>query len=141
MLLMVLVFTFPGTLTAQSPSKTEAIVAQFYKWYIHEVNSDREPISNDRPTLAKYVTKPLIQKLDRLIRANELDADYFLSAQDVPLDWEANIDIKTVKVTSGSVILDVTLGKEAANIRHLEVEMVVDHEAWKISMVKRKGLK
>jgi uncharacterized protein YkvS len=57
------------------------------------------------------------------------------------LDWEANIDIKTVKVTSGSVILDVTLGKEAANIRHLEVEMVVDHEAWKISMVKRKGLK
>jgi len=57
------------------------------------------------------------------------------------LDWEANIDIKTVKVTSGSVILDVTLGKEAANIRHLEVEMVVNHEAWKISMVKRKGLK
>jgi hypothetical protein len=76
-----------------------------------------------------------------LIRTNELDADYFLSAQDVPLDWEANIDIKTVKVTSGSAILNVTLGKEVANIRHLEVEIVVDHEAWKISKVKRKGLK
>src|SRR2546421_5561507 len=69
----------------------EATVRSFYSWYLHELNSNREPIE-DSQGLSKFVTTRLLKAIGRALKREDgIDADLFIDAQDFDPLWEKNI--------------------------------------------------
>jgi hypothetical protein len=87
-------------------------VVEFYRWYLGELAKDRNPLQDDHAKIETYVSKALVQELDRHIDSEEgLDEDYFTRAQDYLEDWASNIavsgnilrELKSLRVVSHPV--------------------------------------
>lgn len=117
--------------TLKSP---EQVTRDFYKWYIHALNQNQDPIKQ-RQILSRYVTERLIREINRQIRANEYDADYFLSAQNWDKDWERNITVNAINSTPDRAASNVTLN--GAGIPNYKLKVTLQKEAgvWKIDRV------
>ncbi len=62
----------------------DVVAEEFYKWYIHSVSHQIDPLKAGKPTLQKYVTPRFMRKLERIARemaSGDYDGDYFLEAQ------------------------------------------------------------
>src|ERR1044071_333982 len=80
-LLFLLIAAVPlGAQTAATPAKTpEAVIGEFYKWYIHAVLQNKDPLTRQRTVMRKYVTARLLREIDRMVKGPDgLDGDYFL---------------------------------------------------------------
>jgi hypothetical protein len=87
-LLILSIQCFAGTAELAVPQSAKTTVVAFYKWYLHALAADKEPLEDDRAELARYVSLPLLREIDRRIHSDEgMDADYFIQAQDVLPDW------------------------------------------------------
>ena len=66
------------------PARTpEVVIREFYKWYVHALNQEKDPLTGERPVMRKYVTARLIAAIDRMAKGPDgLDGDYFIDAQD-----------------------------------------------------------
>jgi hypothetical protein len=111
----------------------------FYKWYLHELNAEREPINN-KPKMRTFIS-------DRLARwigskaYEEYGADYFIDAQDFGEAWEHNIQISRVVTSGSSATLRITLIQpktgNTPNIGNkiLDLRLLKERGVWKIDRI------
>jgi hypothetical protein len=125
----------PGGPAASTP---QASLTAFYHWYLRALASDRNPLRDDRPKLEGYVSKGLLQEIDR--RANKpegLDEDYFIEAQDFLDDWANNIVVSNVRIDGSAASAMVTLGATKHSRQPLALNLINEGNSWKISKVSR----
>ena len=113
-----------------------ATVSAFYTWYLDQLVHDRDPLTQDKGSVKKFVSSFLIADIQkRADTGAALDSDYFLKAQDYLDDWPKNVHVELSQSdrTRGSVV--VTLGKEEP--WRLRVGLVRQFGLWKIIKVAR----
>ncbi len=121
----------PGQSSHASP---KAVVIEFYRWYLGELAKNRNPLQDDHAKIETYVSKALIQELNRRTNSEEgLAEDYFIRAQDYLADWANNISVSGVHVEAATVSMSVTLGNNRRSRHHLSVILIKKGDAWKIS--------
>ena len=127
--------SFAQAVTA-TPQAPDAMIREFYQWYVHALNQNKDPLTKARTTMRKYVTARLIGSIDRMAKGPDgLDGDYFIDAQDWDKDWEKNIAVSNVVVKNTIATATVTLsGSEMT--RHLQLTLKQEAGAWKIDRVK-----
>src|SRR5215510_10050422 len=99
--------------TAEHSSKAgpQATLAEFYHWYLEALAKDRNPLGDDRAKMEQYVSKTLLQQIERHINSPEgLGEDYFTKAQDYLEDWQTNIVVSDVRIEGKAASAIVTLG-------------------------------
>jgi hypothetical protein len=133
--------------TASSPevSPPGALIEEFYKWYIHSVAHQVDPLKAGKPTLKKYVTRRLILKIEKLARemaSGGYDSDYFLEAQgrypdspDLEDVWTRNISVSGVVVRGATATAVVSFGDNGELARE-RVSLIQEGGVWKIDNVK-----
>jgi hypothetical protein len=121
---------------ATKPQTPEAVIDSFYRWYVHEIDSNKDPMKTERRTLSTYATQRLLGDLYKKMARNELDFDYFLQAQDLEKSWGTNIQVSKVQVTDPKATLSVRLGK-GPEIMPLNITMRKEAGAWKIDTIER----
>jgi hypothetical protein len=125
-----------GNAVAQAPATPESRARQFYSWYLHELNAERNPISNSRG-LRKYVTTRMVRSIERALgRENGIDADIFIDAQDFDEQWEQNITASKAVINGGTARVTITLrGPSSSWNRRLRLGLKKEAGEWKIDSV------
>lgn len=118
----------------QSQQTPEQVIREFYRWYIHALNQNQDPLKQ-RQTFNKFVTARRAQKIRRAIKANEYDADYFISAQDWDKDWEKNITVTAIKSARERPAFNVILNGTSMPNYKLKVTLRKEAGVWKIDEV------
>jgi hypothetical protein len=119
------------------PSSPEAVIRNFYKWYVHSLNQGAEPLEKQRTILRKYVTERLIREIDKIMKGPDgLDADPFLDAQDWDKDWGKNIAVSSIVSSKGIATAQVTLNGHLIPNHKLRVTLKQERAVWKIDKVK-----
>jgi Protein of unknown function (DUF3828) len=95
---------------AQAPATPEATVQRFYKWYLHALNQNQDPLEKNQAELSKFVTQRLMKSLRRAIkRPDGIDADFFIDAQDWDEAWEKNISVTKATIQGEQATVGITL--------------------------------
>ena len=114
---------------AQPPVSPEAIVREFYDWYLHA--SYPEPKKSNLAKFRKYITQRFLkQAMDP-----EVDAVLFIDAQDADPAWANNISLSTATIRGQQAIVQVTLKGQGGPYK-LRVTLRRESGAWKIDNVK-----
>ncbi len=121
---------------AQSASAPEQAAKDFYKWYLHELNADRFPVSQQKPQMLKVISR----RLGKWIYSKayeEYGADYFIDAQDWDENWENGIKTSKAAVKGNTATLKVIFFSKQENFGNytLNVKMVKETGIWKIDRV------
>jgi hypothetical protein len=135
-----------GTPASSSTERSpEIVVNEFYKWYIHSVSHNIDPLKTDKPTLRKFVTAKLMLKIERIARqmaTEDYDSDYFLEAQrdypDSPAledKWINNFAISKIVVKGATASLTVRFGTNG-ELATERVNLTQVAGVWKIDGVK-----
>jgi len=122
-----------------------AVVEEFYKWYIHSVSHQIDPFKAGKPTLQKYVTLRFMRKLERIARemaSGGYDGDYFLEAQrdypDSPNledEWIKNMSTSKLVIKGPTAEVTISFGENGALAKE-RISLVQEGGAWKIDNVK-----
>jgi hypothetical protein len=123
---------------AQSAASPEARLKEFYRWYIHELNADRDPRKN-RAKIDSFVSARLAKWM-RSTMAKGWDADYFIDGQDWDPKWETGIKTSAAKIRGNSATVTVTLSDPAGSSSGwgphvLHIKMAREKGSWKIDRV------
>ena len=114
----------------------DAAVSGFYNWYLQDLNAGRDPIQADPKRLSTYVSKALIQRIERKSSSpNGLDQDYFIKAQDYLDDWVGHVTVGQPTVRADTALVDVSLGVVNETKKHLHLALVKEDGTWKIKSV------
>jgi hypothetical protein len=115
----------------------EAVVSSFYQWYMHVLNQNKDPFSQRRTALRRYVSLRLIREIDRMVKGPDgLDGDYFLDAQDFDKEWEKNITVSPAQVNGKQATTTVKLVGPQVGNRTLQISLRQEGGKWKIDRVK-----
>ncbi|MDQ6785897.1 MAG: YbjP/YqhG family protein [Acidobacteriota bacterium] len=112
--------------TAQTP---EAVVRDFYNWYIHSISHNISS-KKDKTTMKKYVTASVIQEIPRFESKNE--ADYFMQSQEWGDDWENKFTVSKAIVKGATATTIVTFPEGYPRVK---VTLLKEAGAWKIDKV------
>ena len=116
----------------------EATLTAFYKWYLHELVSERVP-----SRVSPKVTAVASSRLQRWFRTREgksWDADYFIDAQDFDPKWETHIDVTKPVINGNNADVRVILGPRVKAVdsmspHTLRIKMVKERGGWKIDHI------
>ena len=136
----------PCTVTSSAVGVApDAFVEEFYKWYIHSVSHQIDPLKSGKPTLQKYVTPRFMRKLERIARemaSGGYDGDYFIEAQrDYPdspnLEDESIRNMSTSKlvVKGATAAVTISFGENGALAKE-RISLIQEGGVWKIDDVK-----
>jgi Protein of unknown function (DUF3828) len=121
---------------AAPAAKPDAVIREFYKWYVHALNQNKDPLTGQRTVMRKYVTTRLIREIDRMAKGPDgLDGDYFIDAQDWDKEWEKNIDVSDIVTKVTIATARVTLSGPQMT-RHVQVTLKQEAGVWKVDRVK-----
>jgi hypothetical protein len=122
-----------------------AVVEEFYKWYIHSVSHQIDPFKAGKTTLQKYVTLRFMRKLERIARemaSGDYDGDYFLEAQrDYPDSpnledqWVKNMSTSKLVIKGPTAAVTISFGENGALAKE-RISLIQEGGAWKIDDVK-----
>lgn len=130
--------TQPESTTSKIEQSPETIVATFYRWYIHSLNQNYDPLVKGRAMLKKFVAAGLIDEIeDQLKRPGGLSADYFLQAQDWFDNWESNISVTKAVIKKQVATSIVTLGAKNDSRHKLIISLTQESGTWKIRRVQQ----
>ncbi|MGH9945682.1 MAG: DUF3828 domain-containing protein [Pyrinomonadaceae bacterium] len=122
----------------------EQAAKDFYKWYLTELNANRDPISKSKTRMLKSVSKRLGAWV--YSPANEeYGADYFLDLQDYDETWVNGITatpaVKKGTVATFKIIMSPKKGVFSGFGKHtLALKMVKENGFWKIDSVNNRKL-
>ncbi len=115
-------------------AKPEAVIREFYKWYVQTVSANRSPMMDEPAKLKRYATAGMLRRIDKLAKDQELGADPFLQAQDSDEAWAKNIKVSDPKIAGNVATAKVELkGREMTH--KLAVTLRQESGAWKIDKV------
>jgi hypothetical protein len=118
--------------TAQAAASPESLVKDFYRWYIDRLNKDRDPLTQEKSALQKYLTPEFFRKAPKLLQ--QTDADVFICAQDWDKDWGKNVAISRLTVQGAVATMNVTLSGKTMKHR-LKVKVKQLGGVWKIDRI------
>jgi hypothetical protein len=122
---------------AQASATPEATVRRFYEWYLHALNQRHEPLVKHRAEMSRFVTQRLMKSLNRALkRADGIDADFFIDAQDWDEGWEKNVSASKATIQGKRATINVTLkGGAAFGNKKLSVGLLKEGGVWKIDSI------
>ena len=121
---------------AATPQAAEQAVSAFYKWYLHSLAAGREPLSDDRKEISKYVSSSLVREIDKRMNSDEgIDEDYFIKSQDYLDDWERNVVVDKATVDGNQALVPLKLGEAGESRRSFSIALVREAGSWKIRSV------
>src|SRR3954471_14961948 len=83
--------------SAETAATPEDCIRNFYRWYVTNLASKREPIKQ-RKEIRRYATERLLKEIDRMAKGPDgLGSDYFIDAQDFDPLWAKNVSISAVQ--------------------------------------------
>ena len=126
---------FTGSLRA-ADQPPDAVIREFYKWYITTIDSGAEPTVKGRLTLKRYVTVGLLSRLDRESKVNrdDADTDSVLPTQEWDKTWANTVKVSQLNVKGTTATAIVTF--DSSNYPRLLVTLVRIADTWKIDRVK-----
>jgi len=123
----------------------DVFVEEFYKWYIHSVSHQIDPLQAGKPTLQKYITPRFMRKLERIERemaSGGYDGDYLLEAQkdypDQPNledEWIKNMSTSNLVVKGATAAVTISFGENGALAKE-RISLIQEGGVWKIDDVK-----
>jgi Protein of unknown function (DUF3828) len=125
-----------GTASSAANRSPEVVLKEFYKWYIHSLSHNVDPLKAGKATLKKYVTMRFIRVIEgneKLPEGEGFDADYFLQTQEDSSVTEKNISISNVSVKGTTATAVVTFDDGYPKVK---VSLLQEGVAWKIDNVK-----
>ena len=120
--------------SAQSGSTPDAVIQDFYKWYIVAVDSGKDPMKGARTTLKKYVTLRFINQIARDEARGVVDVDPFVQTQEWDKEWANNVTVSDLKVKATTATAIMTFGSDT--YPRVAVTLVKASGVWKIDRVK-----
>lgn len=114
----------------------EAVIKQFYGWYINAVEAGTDPFTKGRKTLQKYVTARLISQIER----SDIDADEFLQTQEWDAAWAITATVSNLRVKALSATAIVTFDS-TSNYPRVSLTLLKEAGGWKIDRVRNAPLK
>ena len=145
LLLPAFLLFFALHISALGQVKSADVVAKdFYKWYLTELNAERDPISQNKTRMRSFISA----RLSRWVYSSsysEYGADYFIDAQDWEHSWVNGISA-TRPVIKGSTATVRIQFKPAKGVqsgfgrRTLPIKMVKEGGVWKIDMINNRRL-
>jgi len=148
--LIVMIFSEPVfaryiTSPAPTASGPDFVVKEFYKWYIHSISHQIDPLKAGKLTLRKYVMPGLILKTEKLARemaSTAYDGDYFLEAQgrypdspELEDEWTKDISVSDVMVRGATATVVIRFGENGKLARE-RISLLQTGGVWKIDSVK-----
>lgn len=124
--------TQKGVATSQTASAPEAVVKNFYRWYIERLNKDKDPLTQEKGALRKYITPEFLRKAPKLLE--QTNADVFICAQDWDKDWGRNVSVSSLNIQGTAATLTVGLSGDMMNHK-LKVKLKQLSGAWKIDII------
>ena len=111
-------------------------VVRFYKFYMHALNAEGDPLTKNRDTMKRYVSERFLKEVDRLSKIEGgIEADPFICAQDFDDGWEKNISVKDIAVTGKTATAKVELSGKQMDPHHLNLKLVEAADGWKIDRI------
>jgi ABC-type transporter MlaC component len=140
MALIALIGPSVNSLLAQSvspkASEPTEIVDAFYHWYLQSLTENRDPITQDRAALRKFVARTLLNEIYRRSKSPDgLDSDYFLQTQDYLDDWRSKISVARLENNGKVATTVLTLGANGSAPYRLKVTLKEEAGLWKIAKV------
>ena len=140
--LSLLLFLFCADGLGQA-TRPEQAAKDFYRWYLTELNAEREPRRDSKQLMLQKVSARLGKWLYSEAY-EEYGADYILDAQDYEASWADNIKASPA-VTKGNVStvkLTLTPRKGAIGwgVRRMIIKLVKENGVWKIDTVNNRRL-
>ena len=115
--------------------KPESVIREFYQWYVQTVAANRSPMTDEPAKLKRYATDGMLRRIDKLSKAQELEADQFLQAQDVDGGWAKNIKVSSATIAGDTATANVELKGSEMGSHKLVVTLRQESGAWKIDKV------
>jgi len=127
----------PSVARADTKSSVQAKTSTFYRWYVGELNHNRDPFANRammRRSASRRLEKWLYSPAYR-----EYGADYFIDAQDFDSDW-GTVRATNFQQRGNTASLKVVLGKprphsQGIGEQKLQLKWVREGGVWKIDRV------
>lgn len=121
-----------GTAVTETAATPETVVKDFYRWYIDRLNHDKDPLTEEKVALKKYLTPEFFKKAPKLLE--QTGADVFICAQDWDKDWGKNISLSRLSIQGVVATMTVTLSGTEMNHK-LKVKLKRIGGAWKIDKI------
>jgi len=115
---------------APSAPAPEAVVRNFYAWYLGQLNKENwEPLKNRREAL-KYLTSEFHKRIPRL--EEDLMADIIICAQEWEPKWATDYTVgrATIRGAKASTVVRLPVGNDTAI--KIKTTLVKRGGAWKI---------
>ncbi len=113
-------------------------VRDFYHWYLKALAQNKDPVSQDQPTLRRFVSAGLLAEIDRRMKSPDgMAADYFIQAQDYLDEWLEEITATPVDANGRAATVAVSLGAKTGKGYHLRVTVERFADAWRLTRVER----
>jgi hypothetical protein len=121
----------PTTPTASTP---ETVVKDFYRWYIDRLNKNKDPLTQEKTALKRYITPEFFKKAPKLLE--QTDADVFICAQDWDKDWGKNVRVSRLNIQGAGATLNVLLASKEKTMNHrLKIKLKQVEGVWKIDKI------
>ncbi len=134
LLLLALSFTV-ASMRAEELAPAQ-VIRDFYRWYVAELVSDRDPFEAGRADLERYISPRWLKEIDGLRNGPDgLDADPFLSAQDFDKEWGNNATVAEPVLKGTLATAEVELKGTEMGSHKLTVKLVQENGGWKIDGV------
>ena len=122
----------------------DAVAKDFYKWYLTELNAEREPIRQHKTRMLSSIST----RLGRWVYSpaySEYGADYFIDAQDWEKSWVNGISSSrpVIKGTTATLRIQFDPAKgvfSGFGRRTLPIKLVKERGVWKIDRVNNRAL-
>ena len=142
-LLSLIVFTLytGGSAQVVSPEQT---AKDFYKWYLSELNAEREPIRDNKRLMLQKVSTRLGKWLYSTAY-EEYGADYVLDAQDYEQSWVNGISAAPAATNGNVSNVKLTFTPKRGTysgfgVRRMNIRLVKENGAWKIDVINNRKL-
>jgi len=143
-LLVLLVVLFFHIGVSSQTNSPEQSAKDFYKWYLTELNAEREPIRDNKRLMLQKVSARLGKWLCSKAY-EEYGADYILDAQDYEQSWANGISAAPAATTGNVSNVKLTFTPKRGTfsgfgVRKMNIRLVKENGVWKIDMVNNRRL-
>jgi ABC-type transporter MlaC component len=123
---------------AQESGGPEAVIREFYSWYVKAVAANRDPFTEESAKLKQYATARFIRQIQKARDGEEMSFDPFLHAQDVDKAWAKNITVAKPQIKGDVATANVELKGPEMGAHKLAVTLREEGGAWKVDKVAAK---
>lgn len=143
LLTFLIVAALHGSAGAQARGP-DAVAKDFYRWYLTELNLERNPIRQNKTRMLEFIS-PRLGRWVYSTAYSEYGADYFIDAQDWDQTWVNGISATRPVIKGNVATLRILLEPPKGVFsgfgrRTLPIKLVKDGGEWKIDMINNRKL-